>query len=263
MKNKIMLSFDIEEFDFPRERGGEISLEEGVKRSSEGAEKILQVLADAGVKATFFTTGNFAKTNPKLVQKMAKHGHEIACHGVDHFEPKTSDPRESKKILEKTIGSKVSGYRQPRMFKISYDELARCDYKYDSSVNPAFVPGRYNNFKTPRRPFKKKGVMEVPVSAAGCLRIPLFWLALHNFPKWFYLLLAKKALRQQGYFTTYFHPWEFTNLKEVELVPWYIARNCDDKLVARLAWLIAELKKTGGEFVTYSEFLESYNEDFK
>ena len=261
MKNKIMLSFDIEEFDFPRERGEEISLEDGVKRSSEGTEKILRVLKGAGVKATFFVTGNFAKTNPSRVRKMAKQGHETACHGVDHFRPAKTDPCESKKILEKTINSKVAGYRQPRMFKISYDELSRCGYKYDSSVNPAFVPGRYNNFKTPRRPYKKGNVTEIPVSAAGVLRIPLFWLALHNFPKHFYLHLAKKALRQQGYFTTYFHPWEFTCLKELEIVPWYIKRNSNDALADRLRWLIERLKRSDAEFVTYSEFLEAYEKD--
>ena len=38
---KVLLSFDVEEFDLPKEHGGEISLEEGVKVSAEGLEKIL------------------------------------------------------------------------------------------------------------------------------------------------------------------------------------------------------------------------------
>ena len=64
-KNKILLSFDVEEFDLPREHGGEISLEEGVKVSSDGLSKILELLERCEVRATFFVTGNFAKINPE------------------------------------------------------------------------------------------------------------------------------------------------------------------------------------------------------
>lgn len=255
-KNKVLLSFDIEEFDFPRERGAEISLTEGVKVSSEGAEKILRVLEKHGVRATMFVTGNFARENPKLVQRMAKAGHEVACHGVDHFCPKPTDVAESKKIIKSVTGVTPKGWRQPRMFKIDYGELARQGFSYDSSVNPALIPGRYNNLRTPRRPFVKGAVTEVPTSAATALRVPLFWLSLHLFPRRVYLALAKSCLKRQGYFTTYFHPWEFTDLSLVPVVPWYILKNSGDKLVRRLDWLIKSLKEAGGEFLTYQEFLK-------
>lgn len=257
-KNKVLLSFDLEEFDLPREHGAEISLKDGVKVSSAGAEQILKVLNRAKVKATFFVTGNFAQTNPSLVQKIATSGHEIACHGVDHFHPQPSDFGESKKILEKVIKDKVSGYRQPRMGKIDYQELRRLGYKYDSSVNPAFIPGRYNNLKTPRRPFKKSGLIEIPTSAATGLRIPLFWLSLHLFPKNFYFTLVKSALKRQGYFTTYFHPWEFTDLHQQPSVPSYIAKNSGEELAKRLAWLIQKLKQENVDFITYQEFAKEF-----
>ena len=141
-KRSVLLSFDVEEFDLPREHGGEISLEEGVKVSSDGLVKILALLRRSEVRATFFVTGNFASARPDLVKEILKDGHEVACHGVDHFEPRASDIRESKKIVEKVAGVKVVGYRQPRMFKIDYVELLKCGYLYDSSVNPAWVPGR-------------------------------------------------------------------------------------------------------------------------
>lgn len=255
MKSKVLLSFDTEEFDLPREHGGEISLEEGVKVSSEGLEKILKLLKKHGVKATFFITGNFAKINPDLVLKIKKDGHEIACHGVDHFEPKKSDITESKKIIEKVAGVKVYGYRQPRMFEISYTELSKCEYKYDSSVNPAFIPGRYNHFDVPRKPFLKEGVLEIPTSVATFMRVPLFWLALHLFPKRLYLKFVKMAAKKTGYFATYFHPWEFSDeLASYETVPFYIKRNSGDKLIERLDFLISNLKKQGYEFETYLDF---------
>ena len=254
---RVFLSFDVEEFDLPRERGWEISLADGVKVSAEGLEKIIQLCAEHKVRATFFCTGNFAKARPDLIKKLVKAGHEVACHGVDHFEPKKGDIKKSKEILEKVVGAKVLGYRQPRMFKIDYTELDKCGYKYDSSVNPALIPGRYNNLKMSRKPFIVDGVLEVPVSVATCVRVPMFWLALHLFPLKVYFGLVRKVLKRDGYFTTYFHPWEFADLGGFKVVPWYIQKNSGEKLVKRLDYLIGELKKEKCEFTVYRDFLKS------
>lgn len=261
-KGKILLSFDTEEFDLPREHGGEISLEEGAKVSSEGLEKILKLLKKHEIRATFFTTGNFAKVNPDLVREIAKNGHEVACHGVDHFESKKSDIKESKKIIEGIVGVKVFGYRQPRMFEISYSELKKCGYVYDSSVNPVFIPGRYNHFDLPRKPFLKNGIIEIPTSVATGMRVPLFWLALHLFPKKMYLKFAKMAVKKTGYLATYFHPWEFADeLKSYKVVPSYIKKNGGDELVKRLDFVISGLKKQGHEFATYLDYISSLDKN--
>lgn len=254
MSGKVLLSFDVEEFDLPREHGVEISLEDGLRVSTEGMKRILEVLDETGVKATFFCTGNFAEGRPELIHTIVKGGHEVACHGVDHFNPVKSDVEKSKIIVEKVAGVKVRGYRQPRMQKIDYAELKRCGYKYDSSVNPAFIPGRYNNLKVPRKPFMKGGVLEIPVSVATLMRVPMFWLALHLFPKKFYYRLAGMCLKRDGYFATYFHPWEFADLNGFSVVPGYIKKNSGVKLKKRLHGLIDDLKKSGNEFMTYGEF---------
>lgn len=45
---------------------------------------ILDTLRDKGVKAAFFVTGHFIKTNPDLVIRMADEGHIIANHSNNH-----------------------------------------------------------------------------------------------------------------------------------------------------------------------------------
>ncbi len=45
---------------------------------------ILDALADAGVKATFFVLGRQARRHPGLVRRMRDEGHQIASHGYDH-----------------------------------------------------------------------------------------------------------------------------------------------------------------------------------
>ena len=260
MSGKILLSFDVEEFDLPREHGEEISLEEGLKVSAEGLKRILKTLNETNVKVTFFCTGNFAEGRPELVNEIVEGGHEIACHGVDHFKPMASDVKKSKKIVEKVAGVKVRGYRQPRMQKIDYEELKRCGYKYDSSVNPAFIPGRYNNLKVPKKPFMRGGVLEIPVSVVTFMRVPMFWLALHLFPKKIYYRLARMCVKRDGYFATYFHPWEFADLVGFAVVPGYIKKNSGVKLVKRLHGLIDNLKAAGYDFVTYGKFGEEWLE---
>ncbi len=270
MTSKVLLSFDTEEFDFPRERGETFSLKEGIKVSKEGTLKILKILKDTNVKATFFVTGNFAKNEPSLIKEIIKDGHEVAAHGIDHFKPKKSDIKEAKAALEKITGKKVRGWRQPRMQKIDYQELVQNHYHYDSSVNPAFIPGRYNNANISRTPFlisvnnktpqnkpaksSKNTILEIPASTATFMRIPLFWLALHLFPFWFYKTLANNSLKKTGLLVTYFHPWEFTDLSKFKIVPWYIKRNSNAKLEKRLEKLIIYLKKQNCTFIKYSDY---------
>lgn len=258
MKREILLSFDIEEFDFPKERGQSISVEDGVFVSKLGTEKILKILKRQKVKATFFVTGNFAKFAPETVKQMVKDGHEVAAHGVDHFVRRKTDIKEAKTILEKVTRQEVLGWRQPRMQKINYDELSKQGYLYDSSINPAFIPGRYNNAKLKRTPYKisakPRSILEIPASTATFMRVPLFWLALHLFPFWLYRLLAKMSLKKTGLFVTYFHPWEFTDLSKFSIVPWYIKLNSNHKLEKRLEKLIINLKKSGCNFVRFRDY---------
>ena len=146
----ILLSFDTEEFDVPREHGVDFTLEEGMKVSKEGTNRILDVLKENGVKATFFCTGNFAENAPEVMRRIMNEGHEVACHGVDHWQPKATDFAESKVIVERVTGRQVYGYRQPRMFPVSDEEIEKAGYLYNSSLNPAFIPGRYMHLTDPR-----------------------------------------------------------------------------------------------------------------
>lgn len=57
----ILLSFDTEEFDVPREHGVDFPLDEAMKVSVYGTNRILDCLKNNGVKATFFCTSNFAE----------------------------------------------------------------------------------------------------------------------------------------------------------------------------------------------------------
>lgn len=253
----ILLSFDIEEFDVPREQGVDYSLEEGIQVSVEGTNHILDVLKKNSVQATFFCTGNFAENAPEVMRRIIDEGHEVACHGVDHWQPKETDFALSKEIVERVTGLTVTGYRQPRMFPVVESEIRRVGYRYNSSLNPAFIPGRYMHLKTPRTWFVKDGVMQIPASVTPWLRFPLFWLSLHNLPEVLYHWMVRRVLNHDGYFVTYFHPWEFFELKKHPefKIPFIIKNHSGMQMTKRLDNLIKMLKGRGHRFITYDEFV--------
>lgn len=253
----ILLSFDTEEFDVPREHGVDFSLEEGMKVSIVGTNRILDCLKDNGVKATFFCTANFVRLAPEVMRRIIDEGHEVACHGVDHWQPKATDVEESKNTIESLLGIEVKGYRQPRMFSVSDSEIERMGYTYNSSLNPAFIPGRYMHLTAPRTWFMRGGVMQIPASVTPLLRFPLFWLSLHNLPQWLYHMMVRRVVAHDGYFVTYFHPWEFYELKEHPeyRMPFIIKNHSGLDMKARLDRLIKMLKAKGHRFATFTEFV--------
>ena len=125
----VLLSFDTEEFDVPREHGVNFSLADGMKVSVVGTNRILDLLKDNGVKATFFCTGNFAMHAPEVMKRITDEGHEVACHGVDHWQPTETDFVRSKEIVERVTKQTVYGYRQPRMFPVVESEIKRAGYQ--------------------------------------------------------------------------------------------------------------------------------------
>lgn len=258
--NVILLSFDTEEFDVPRENNVPYTLEEGMKVSIYGTNRILDILKANQVRATFFCTANFANNAPEVIQRIVDEGHEVACHGVDHWEPKDTDPAISKQENERISGVTCQGYRQPRMYAVSDEEIKRCGYIYNSSINPAFIPGHYMHLNLPRTAFMRDGVLQIPASVTPIIRFPMFWLALHNLPQWLYRLFVSWILRTDGYFTTYFHPWEFYHLKQHPefRTKWIVRHNSGNALAQRLDCLIRHFKAKGQEFITYTEFTQRY-----
>lgn len=63
---------------------------------------ILDALADAGARATFFVLGRQAEAHPEVVARIADEGHEIANHGFDHGILVFRDPAHVRDQLDRT-----------------------------------------------------------------------------------------------------------------------------------------------------------------
>lgn len=254
-KQFLLLSFDVEEFDMPLEYGQKISEQEQLQKGFEGLNALIPIIDESFIEATFFTTANFAQHFPELIKNISKK-HEIASHTFYHSKFDAEDLYASKKKLEEIISQPVQGLRMPRMRKVEMTDVKKAGYMYDSSINPSFVPGRYNNLHLSRKYYYENEVLRVPVSVSPVFRIPLFWLSFKNFPYPFYLHLVKRCLKKDGYACLYFHPWEFIDLTKYK-IPLYSKRFAGEPLQLRLKKLIADLKPDV-EFISMEKYINNY-----
>lgn len=154
---------------------------------ADNTRRILELLAEYGVRGTFFVLGKFAERHPGVVREIDAGGHEVACHGWGHEEVFRLGPRGFREDLRRATGlladlsgRRPLGYRAP-VFSIvretlwALEMLAEEGYSYDSSIYP-FDNGRY-------------GIGDWPIEAT---RVPLpggqsiveFPLTVRRMPGW-------------------------------------------------------------------------------
>lgn len=187
-------------------------------------DRILEMLDDRNIKATFFTLGWIAERYPQVVQDIVEEGHELASHGYGH--ERVSDQTKdaffadihlAKILLEDIAGCEVNGYRAPS-FSIgkenlwAFDCLKRAGYRYSSSIYPI----RHDHYGIPNAArfahTVRPGLMEIPMTTLRIFNC--------NFPSsggGYFRLFPYAASRwmlrhvnsndgESGVF--YFHPWE-------------------------------------------------------
>jgi polysaccharide deacetylase family protein (PEP-CTERM system associated) len=195
-------------------------------RVERNVDAILQMLDEAGVKATFFTLGWVATRHGALMRRIAEHGHELASHGWDHARVYTldretfaDDIRRARQAIEDASGFAVTGYRAPS-FSIdhrtpwAYMELAEQGYAYSSSVAPV-AHDHYGWREAPRFAFKPlpwSDLIEIPVTTAEFAGRRLaaggggfFRVLPYAFSRWAIRQVNRREGRPAVF---YFHPWE-------------------------------------------------------
>ncbi len=82
--------------------------------------KILDILKEQGIKATFFVVGRNAEQAGSVVQRMSQEGHEIGNHGYSHQAMVLKSPtairqeiRTTSDLLERLVGFRPKFFRAP------------------------------------------------------------------------------------------------------------------------------------------------------
>ena len=193
-------------------------------RVERNVERLLELFADAGAHATFFTLGWIAKRYPATVRAIVAAGHELASHGTEHRRAHeqapdafSADIRDAKSLLEDVGGCAVHGYRAPS-FSVgpanawAFECIARAGYRYSSSVYPI----RHDHYGAPSAPrFPHEvvpGLIEVPVATLRLLNTNFpaggggyFRLLPYRVSRW---SLARINGLERRPAVFYLHPWE-------------------------------------------------------
>ncbi|MFK7788791.1 MAG: XrtA system polysaccharide deacetylase [Phycisphaeraceae bacterium] len=232
------LSFDIEEWfhlvgvEAMADRSRWDSLERTVEPLT---DRILGVLDEHDVRATFFVLGWVAERYPALIRRIAEAGHEIGSHSYGHREVYDHTPvsfREdlarSVDVLQEISGRRVLGFRAPSFSltpgcEWAWDAMLDLGLVYDASVFP--VARAHGGYPLPAtkasaeaavslRAPSGRTIQELPMSVmrlpfvgkrvafsgGGYFRVLPWWLVKRGFAQ--HEAEGRSAV-------LYLHPWDF------------------------------------------------------
>ncbi|MEO6527828.1 MAG: polysaccharide deacetylase family protein [Gemmatimonadaceae bacterium] len=205
----------------------------------QGAPLLLELFAETGVRATYFTTGEVAARYPGSVEALVDAGHELGCHGVTHTAFDTLDEATARwEIVESSWRLRdvapVTSFRAPYLrFPERYVPLLEdAHFTLDSSL------AKYKRSYHAAR--ARTSLTRIPASmTSSVLRLPSVvrdpWLAMLSDPV-----------------VLFVHPWEFVDLTRERLR--YDCRFRTGPIaLACLREVIASFAARGAEFVTMRE----------
>ena len=189
--------------------------------------RLLDVLDEAGVRATFFVLGNVAKAHPALVREVARRGHEVGSHTHSHDLIFRTEPAAFRADMERSLAGlqdltdqPIVGFRAPE-FSVGhlrhwcFEILAELGFRYDSSVFP-LPHARYGIPEAPLHPFAIATpggeIQEYPLATwdAGRFRLPVAGGSYFRLLPGSLLRRALDDIDTRGRTAVlYFHPYEF------------------------------------------------------
>jgi len=194
-------------------------------RVVENTNRLLDILAEHEVKATFFILGSVASDFPGLIAQIQREEHEIGVHGYYHRRIYQLKPDEFAEEIDRTmaaiepiIDGPIIGHRAPYA-SITNESLWALDllmekgFRYDSSVFPTknMLYGWPSAPRFPYRPLVGKPFVEFPLSTVRIMgvNIPIaggFYL--RTLPYWFIRWGINRVHREGQPAIIYLHPWE-------------------------------------------------------
>lgn len=222
-----VLSFDIEEWYIEKKFNG--ARLEKYKEYDECLYRILNLLDEQNIKATFFCVGGITTDFPYVVKEIAKRGHDIGCHSNEHIwltkmtpNQLREDTRTAIAALEDCCGQKVISYRAPA-FSIGEDNkwaleiLVECGIERDSSLFPTKRDfGGFDGFPTTSPSIVEYNgvrIKELPIMLASVIGKQIAYSGGGYFRFFPYHFIANN-MKKNSYNICYFHIGDLIHKQE-------------------------------------------------
>jgi peptidoglycan-N-acetylglucosamine deacetylase len=140
----VALTFDHDAISDSVRRGDPpVKLSHGEFGPRVGMPRILALLADRRIPATWFVPGHTLEAFPDTIRAILNGGHELACHGWFHEDFATLAADEERRLVERcaaaverVAGRRPAGWRAPywSLGAASLATIAAAGFTYDSSL---------------------------------------------------------------------------------------------------------------------------------
>jgi len=176
MKPTVVFGFDME-----TDVGSWTPFYEGLVH---GTPRILEVLSQHGITATFFFTGDAARSHPEVVKMVDRAGHEVGCHSLyhetlgDELFPipglKPVLPEEcyhrvevATDVVQQVAGKAMTSFRAPRLWGSTtlVNALEDLGYLADASYPLFYYEDRLTPYHPSRTDWTAEGdmtIVEIP-----------------------------------------------------------------------------------------------------
>jgi peptidoglycan-N-acetylglucosamine deacetylase len=143
-RSTVCLSFDFDALSvwLAYEKTTPAMLHRGEYGARVGVPRILRLLEEYGLKATFFVPGHTVESFPGETGAILEAGHELAHHSYAHLDPSTQAPEEERADMERAwatlerIGVTPLGFRSPSadLSQATLGLVEELGFLYDSSL---------------------------------------------------------------------------------------------------------------------------------
>ncbi len=200
-KTKVVLTFD--DVFLRSEWVDDVPTISKEKLKPEEDLRIIEILEQPGIKATFFVSGVAAELFPNLLSRLSCKGFEIAAHGNRHENFALLDEsqvrlrvEESLRLVEKCVGERVLGWRSPGLHVSTnlYRALKNTHIQWCSDIE---LPPRVVHV-----PFVYRGKVEVPIAS---IDLKLYGSGFS--PKKVCRSWLSSLDKKNGIFSVVIHPW--------------------------------------------------------
>jgi len=164
-----------------------VALSQGRFGPVEALPRILNLLRQNAVRASFFIPAWVAQHYPDAVRAIAADGHEIGCHGDEHERVSDLPPEREEQILLKSLevltslgGKRPVGYRAPawQFSANTLPLLVRHGFDYSSNMMDRLSP-----------------YLHPPVNGRSLVEIPVSWV-LDDAP--FFMFTGQRSIQAPG-----------------------------------------------------------------
>ena len=164
-----------------------VTLSQGRFGVLDALPRILELLRQTAVRASFFVPAWVAEHYPDAVRAVVKDGHELGCHGDEHERVSELDAAREEKILARSLevlmrlgGRRPVGYRAPawQFSERTLGLVTRHGFQYSSNMMDRLTP-----------------YLHPPIDGHALVEIPVSWV-LDDAP--FFLFTGQRAIQAPG-----------------------------------------------------------------